>query len=302
MPTQPPEINTTADLKALQRLMSSALFQRLDAHDDLAAQAPNGMDMTDFAEQFIKPNDRMSAFDRLEIYAKQYWFRLLDSLYEDYPGLRALLGETKFMAVCEAYLAKYPSASWTLRNLGSRLVTFLQEAPALTGKKQAMAIAVARFEWAQTLAFDEPSKRPVAGGSLLGSDPATLRLHLQPYLSLLALDYAVDKFFLAVRQQEAGMRSASSNAKMELEARPQAKRVAAPKPERIWLVVHRFENQIYLKRIPLEAYLMLSNLRSGQPLGPALERALADADPTQDWSTAVRGWFEEFTMLGWFCK
>ena len=27
----------------------------------------------------------------LEIYNRQYWFRVLDCLYDDYPGLRAIL-------------------------------------------------------------------------------------------------------------------------------------------------------------------------------------------------------------------
>ena len=32
------------------------------------------------ASEFIKPNDRLSSFERLEIYNRQYWFRLLDCL------------------------------------------------------------------------------------------------------------------------------------------------------------------------------------------------------------------------------
>ena len=38
------------------------------------------------AAAFIKPNDRLSSFERLEIYNCQYWFRVLDCLYDDYPG------------------------------------------------------------------------------------------------------------------------------------------------------------------------------------------------------------------------
>src|SRR5476651_1862675 len=74
---------------------------------------------------FIKPNDRLTSFDRLEIYNKQYWFRLLDSLYEDFPGLRSVIGETRFHKMSIAYLNKYPSTSFTLRDLGSRLEKFL---------------------------------------------------------------------------------------------------------------------------------------------------------------------------------
>ncbi len=82
---------------------------------------------------FIKPNDRLTSLERLEIYNKQYWFRLLDCLYDDYPGLRAILGQSRFRRLSIAYLEKYPSDSFTLRNLGSRLEKFLLEHPEWPG-------------------------------------------------------------------------------------------------------------------------------------------------------------------------
>jgi len=69
------------------------------------------------AAQIAKPNDRLTSFERLEIYNRMYWFRVLDSLFDDCPGLRAVLGDKKFIVLAEAYLVKYPSASFTLRNL-----------------------------------------------------------------------------------------------------------------------------------------------------------------------------------------
>ena len=75
--------------------------------------------------EFIKPNDRLSSFERIEIYNKQYWFRLLDSLYEDFPGLRALLGDAKFHQLSIAYIDKHPSTSFTLRDLGQHMEKFL---------------------------------------------------------------------------------------------------------------------------------------------------------------------------------
>ena len=100
--------------------MASAIFRPLDACDRMQKRWPDGRATSAIAEQFIKPNDRLSSFERLEIYNRVYWFRILDCLYDDYPGLRAILGEKKFMRLATAYLAKYPSVSFTLRNLGRR--------------------------------------------------------------------------------------------------------------------------------------------------------------------------------------
>ena len=157
-------------------------------------------------------NDRLTSLERIEIYNKQYWFRLLDCLYDDYPGLRAILGEKQVPQASHRLSGQYPSRSFTLRNLGSRLVEFLQERPELTAPRQKMCLDMASFEWAQVVAFDGPAKPPLTPDDLLGRDPAKLRLGLQPYLTLLELSYPLDEFVISVKKQESSLRSEASNA------------------------------------------------------------------------------------------
>ena len=88
--------------------------------------------MEKVAAEFIKPNDRLTSFERLQLYNRMYWFRLFDAIRDDCPGLLAALGERAFGRLAQAYLAKYPSRSFTLRNLCSRLVQFIRENPSLT--------------------------------------------------------------------------------------------------------------------------------------------------------------------------
>ena len=64
-----------------------------------------------------------------------------------YPGLRAALGERKFMALITAYLSKYQSVSFTLRNLGERLEQFLEEEPKWIASRAELAFDLVRFEW-----------------------------------------------------------------------------------------------------------------------------------------------------------
>ena len=49
------------------------------------------------------------------------------------------------MRLATAYLAKYPSASFTLRNLGQRLERFLREEPEWTAPKRELALDMVRF-------------------------------------------------------------------------------------------------------------------------------------------------------------
>jgi len=253
---------------------------------------------------FIKANDRLTPFERLQIYNKQYWFRVLDCLYDDYPGLRAILGESRFDRLRVAYLNKYPSASFSLRNLGSRLERFLREEPQWTAPHEAMALDMARFEWAQVVAFDGESKPAVTVDDLLGRDPATLRLGLQPYITLVELGYPLDDFVLAVKQRDA-LRSEASNAVETDEHRRKAARVPSirkPKPQRVFLAVHRYENAIYYKRLEPEAYAILTALRDGKTLARACAAAVkASTRPAGEWTGRIKDWFEAWTQLGWFC-
>ena len=127
----PKRLATDADLRALQRMMTHALVQPLTANDELAPRWRDGRPMAEVIGEFIKPNDRLTALERLQIYSRSYWYRLIDCVYDDVPGLRALLGEKKFSALVRAYLAKYPSRSFTLRNLTSRFAPFIRETPRL---------------------------------------------------------------------------------------------------------------------------------------------------------------------------
>ncbi len=127
-------------LAALQRTMARAVMQPLTASERMQKRAPDGKSMRAYASRFIKPNDRLTSFERLEIYNRQYWFRVLSSMVEDFPGLCAVLGDKRFEAMSKAYLVDCPSRSFTLRNLGARLESWLRKHPKWAGPKQALAV------------------------------------------------------------------------------------------------------------------------------------------------------------------
>ena len=64
-------------LAALQRRMARAVMTPLTPSEHMRARAPNGRSMRKEAAAFIKPNDRLTSFERLEIYNRQYWWRIL---------------------------------------------------------------------------------------------------------------------------------------------------------------------------------------------------------------------------------
>jgi hypothetical protein len=129
-----------------------------------------------------------------------------------------------------------------------------------------------------------------------------LRLGLQPYLTLLEMQYPLDDFVLAVKKRNRDLlRSEASNAMEGRQKRRTFRRPNLPKPQRIFVAVHRFENDLYYKRLLPQQFALLSALNGGAPLAEACECAFASE---QDESLAgqVSDWFKTWVELGWFCR
>jgi hypothetical protein len=299
------EVRSKADLLDLQRSMASAIFRPLTPAWRMQARLAGGNNMRAAATEFIKPNDRLSSFERLEIYNRQYWFRLLDCLYEDYPGLLAVLGERRFLRCVRAYLVRYPSDSFALRDLGSRLEQFLRDEPQWSGPHQALALDMVRFEWAQVVAFDEASKPPITTDEILDTPSDKLRLGLQPYLSLLKLDYAVDDFVIALKQRATdGLRGEASNA---FDSAPKAtrrkQRIRLPARSRVFLAVHRHENRLYFKRLEPGAFAILAALSRGESIADACMEVLSSSGESENnLAPQLQAWFQNWAALGWLCR
>lgn len=297
----PPEIHSQRQLFQLQRLMTTALFRPLTKDSGMQKTWIDGTPTSQIVTQFIKANDRLSSFERLEIYNRQYWFRILDSFYEDYPGLRTVLGDSAFLRMAEKYLTSFPSRCWTMRNLGSGLLRFLSQEPHWAKQKQALALEVARFEWAQIEAFDGASKPPLDFKTLQVASPDRLRLSLQPHVRLLELRYPVDEFVLAVKGEEK-VRGGASNAMNAAPTVSDLKRVPLPTPKRTHVAIHRFQNSLYYKQLEARGYKLLRALQKGLSLEEACLRALRGASKSTDWQQKIHDWFETWSVLGWFCE
>jgi hypothetical protein len=289
-------------LLALQRRMARAVMTPLTPSEHMRRVAPDGRSMRAVASEIIKPNDRLTSFERLEIYNRQYWFRILSGFAEDFPGLRSVLGGNKFDRMAKAYLADCPSQSFTLRNLGVRLEGWLRKNPQWAGARQQLALDMVRLEWADIEAFDGAAEPPLRPEDLAGADPAKLRLRLQPYIQLLDLHYPVDDLLLEVRKVEEDTDFAS-NAFSERHHRKRVSAVARLKTEPIFLSVHRMDDSVYFRRLEAEEFAILRGLRGGKPLNSAVESALRKSSiPAEERPAHVQRCFQTWAALGWFCR
>jgi hypothetical protein len=154
----------------------------------------------------LTPSATLSAAQRLAVYQRGYFARLLSCMAGQFKALRHALGEELFADFVEVYLSQHPSRSPTLSDLGQHFADYLEasrpDAELPTEQRESWAdlmVDLARYEWQLFLKFDGPGPEdlPMAGAST--PDEA---LRIQPSLSLHQYRFAVDSYCHAVTQGE----------------------------------------------------------------------------------------------------
>lgn len=287
------------NLERLQREMAAVVMLPLTRDEGMQAQAADGRSMQTVAESFIAPNSRLSAFERLEIYNRQYWFRVLGGLAEDFRALNAVVGAHAFESLSIAYLTAHPSRSFTLRNLGAKLPEWLAAHPEFAGRRHRLAVDVARMEWAFVEAFDSAEHAPLTLDQIATLDGGS-RLALQPHLRLIALDYPVDDLVLSLHKQEKRQTS-EAGVKNEDTAEAPAK-LPRLRLQPTWLAAHRVDLSVYYLRLAREEFFTLAAIREGLPLAGAIAAGFRDSRiPAARQAQQIQAWFAHWAELGWIC-
>ena len=289
------------NLDQLQRAVFEVTRQPLTPSERTRPRLPDGRSVRQIAKVLIKPNDRLTSLERLQIYNQQYWYRILSSLSEDFPGLRSLIGEKKFEKLSVAYVNDCPSVSYTLRDMGARLETWLGKNPAYVAGVQRIARDMVRLEWAEIEAFDgvELPRPTLADSSPLSGNSA---FRLQPHLHLLDLAYPVDDLLLHIRGLDTRSET-TSNAVLKFPRPSKIRRTSLPKPEKVHLAVYRLNYDVYFKRLPRDGFALLQALREGKTLEKALQASLLRRRRNFDQlGERLKEWFHDWSYLGWFAQ
>lgn len=250
------------------------------------------------ASLLIKPSGTLNPTQRLELYHRQVWYRMLDALEEDFPALKQLLGDRVFWLLLEGYLETHPSRSFTLRHLGYRLPAYIATYASDEGKDlpdavdvetMAKAAELARLEVAICQAFEAGESTPIPGSSL-GERKITLQAHVKP----LALHWGADTFWRRHQRDPscAGQRVSGSGS-FPLERR---------RSRSHHVVVYRQGYGLHVKRLSRAAFAILDALQTPVSLDLAMDR-LAQVPGlfrTADMQR-VSTWFSEWITRGWLC-
>jgi hypothetical protein len=188
----------------------------------------------------------------------------------------------------------------TRKDLGSRLVEWLERNPTYGGSCQALAIDMARLEWAHIEAFDNAAEKALGPEDLLELGP-DFRARLQPYIRLLWLKYPVDDLRIRVDSSDEE-REVPSNAALKQKHDKTTGRGIKLKPDRIFLAVHRLDETVYYRRLSHEEYLLLHAISQETPFGKAIDTAFKQSSaPVEEQQKMLEDWFANWAQLGWLC-
>lgn len=177
-------------LREMQEWMQNALVH------------PRGVRADDVTAR-LAPSNRLSAPERLAIYQRSYITRLCACLAEQFPASRHALGAGLFDQFARVYLAKDPSDSYTLYELGRRFPAYLQETRPDADAPEPWVdfmIDLARYERALFVLFDAPGHEGKAWPT-----PATRDqdLVLQPCFAIGSYRFPVAQYYHSVTDQAA---------------------------------------------------------------------------------------------------
>lgn len=217
----------------------------------------------------------LSAGERIEIYRRAYWSRLVECLRDDYPAVAHLLGAAAFHDVCLDFIAACPPRSASLDGYGAPFAAFCAARPGAE-----FAAALARLEWAIVEVIHADAERqldPAAFARNPGLDLERAGFEASPALRLLSLSHPAHEYYQAFLDG----------------ADPRA-----PQPAPTRVAVCRRGDDVW--RVPLEAPLaeVLQQLVGGAPLG----RALAGLGDVSAASAALHAAAVQRAFAGWVSR
>jgi len=129
-------------------------------------------------------NERLSAEDRLAIYNRGYFYRLLEALASVFSQTKRVLGESDFERLGLAYVAQHPSEHPAVERVGRSFSAYLRRVAA-----PPLVVDLARLEWARLCALVAPNPASVATASGIDAERfPRARLRFVPSLQWLELD------------------------------------------------------------------------------------------------------------------
>jgi len=150
----------------------------------------------------IREDSRLSAIERVGIYADMYFYSLLDAIREDFPATFRVIGAVNFHNLVTGYLVEYPPARPSITEASRHLAEFAGNSQWLGNWP--FVTDLIRLERALIEVFLGPDAEPLGLDELHRTPPqewSSLRIGAHPAIQLLDCGWRVDESLRALDQE-----------------------------------------------------------------------------------------------------
>src|SRR5260370_15296967 len=150
-------------------------------------------------ETLVRGDQRLSAIERVNIYADAYFYRLLDCLYDEFPATFAVVGSDNFAALVRDYLLACPPTEPSIFYAGRYLYGFLRNHP--LAKRWPFISELARLERAILDVFhaaDTSTLSDEAMRAIPSQQWPAIKLKTHPAVAILRNEWRVADVLCAV--------------------------------------------------------------------------------------------------------
>jgi hypothetical protein len=225
-------------------------------------------------------DDRLSSAARVDIYANMYFYRLLDVMKEDFPGVLDAVGDANFHNLVTGYLIEYPPTGFSVQSVGRSFADYLRDHPIIA--EFPFLAELASLERATIDVFLAVDTAALHAESMRAVDPARwaeVRMRLAPSAMLCEFDWRVADYLHALEQ--------------ELKAE-------TPQRERNLTLVWRKNNRAHFRVVETSETEPLKLLNAAPSFGEICESIAAHSDaenPTAEINRIVSRWFADTFLI-----
>ncbi len=280
--------------------MFALVRQPLTRDDNMRSARSTANPLRAVAEEIIKPNDRLTSFERLKFTTANIGSESSLRCRKISPACARSSASKRFDKMAVEYLYECPSQSFTLRNLGARLEVWLRKHPEHIAEKRADrarhgAPGVGRDRGFRQRRIPQTHTEDLLA---LGDDP----LFRCALYRLLALDYPVDELLLSLKHPGDEDTKIASNAVTEKTHAEQLRHSRSTPPRKAYVAVRRADSSFF-KRLEPKAHALLTAFSEGQPLSQALERSVDYSNSSiEHVAGELRSVVGDWSSLGWFSE
>jgi hypothetical protein len=285
------EAKIPSSLKLTQKWFAGIMTNKLNEYNQIQTIAPSGLVIAEEATRYIVPSPTLQPHQRMQIYNQQYWWRLLNTLHENFPLVTRLFGYHAFNEeIGIPYLLKYPPNHWSLNLLGERLPKWILNY--YQALDRPLIYNAANLDCAYIASFNAPQKSSLDLSFLQqGGNPESFlnyTFFLQPHIHLFKWDYDLFTFRQSFLEHDVDYWLDNNFPPLG-------------KGKTYYCLLYRLQtNKIMWKEITLGEYVLLGFIQRGASIEQACEfLEKQDTSIYEQATENLQKWFQDWTIRGW---